>query len=121
MTHTTTKEQASVSEQSGPQTITVCAESELSDGSMRLFEADGRKIGVFRSEGGELFAIEDRCSHDDGPLAEGEFDSAACTVECPRHGSLFDLRTGRPKTLPAFQPVDTFEARVEDGEVKVEV
>ena len=42
----------------------------------------------------------------------------ACTVECPRHGSLFDLRSGRPKTLPAFQPVDTFDARVEDGEVE---
>ncbi len=41
---------------------------------MRLFQADGRKIGVFRSEDGELYAIEDRCSHDDGPLAEGEFD-----------------------------------------------
>ena len=58
-------------------------------------------------------AIEDRCSHDDGPLAEGEFDAAACTVECPRHGSLFDLRTGRPKTLPAYQPVRDFEVRVE--------
>ena len=39
--------------------------------------------------------------HDDGPLAEGEFDANACTVECPRHGSLFDLQSGRPKTLPA--------------------
>jgi 3-phenylpropionate/trans-cinnamate dioxygenase ferredoxin subunit len=102
------------------ETITVCSLDELSDGGMRLVEADGRKIGVFRC-GEELYAIEDRCSHDDGPLAEGEFDAATCTVECPRHGSLFDLRTGRPKTLPAFQPVDTFEARVEDGEVKLEI
>jgi 3-phenylpropionate/trans-cinnamate dioxygenase ferredoxin subunit len=76
---------------------------------------------VFHAGDGELYAIEDRCSHDDGPLAEGEFDPATCTVECPRHGSLFDLRTGRPKTRPAIQPVDTFEARVEDGEVKLEV
>ncbi len=110
-----------ISETSLSQTITVCPESDLPQGAMRLIEADGRKIGVFRSDDGELHAIEDRCSHDDGPLAEGEFDPAACTVECPRHGSLFDLRTGRPKTLPAFQPVETFEARVEDGEVKVEV
>jgi 3-phenylpropionate/trans-cinnamate dioxygenase ferredoxin subunit len=116
MTDTTTITEASLS-----QTITVCPESALPEGAKRLFEVDGRKIGVFHSEDGELYAIEDRCSHDDGPLAEGEFDSAACTVECPRHGSLFDLRTGRPKTLPAFQPVDTFETRVEDGEVKVEV
>ena len=88
---------------------------------MRLVEVDGRKIGVFRDADGAFYAIEDRCSHDDGPLAEGEFDPGACTVECPRHGSLFDLRTGRPKTLPAYQPVETFDVRVENGEVKLEV
>ncbi len=103
------------------ESIHVCPLAELPEGSMRLVEANGRKIGVFRCAGGDLVAIEDRCSHDDGPLAEGEFDAESCTVECPRHGSLFDLRTGRPKTLPAFQPVDVFEVRVEDGEVKLEV
>ena len=81
---------------------------------------DGRNVGVFNC-GGDLLAIEDRCSHDDGPLAEGEFDAASCTVECPRHGSLFDLRTGRPKSLPAYLPVETFPARIDDGEVKLEV
>jgi 3-phenylpropionate/trans-cinnamate dioxygenase ferredoxin component len=100
--------------------ISVCPADELGEGEMRLIEADGRKIGVFRC-GGELYAIEDRCSHDDGPLAEGEFDRDACTVECPRHGSLFDLTTGRPKTLPAYVPVEVFEVREEDGEVKLEV
>ena len=70
-------------------------------------EWEDLEIGVFNC-GGELFAIEDRCSHDDGPLAEGEFDDGRCTVECPRHGSLFDLRTGKPLTLPAYEPVDTF-------------
>jgi 3-phenylpropionate/trans-cinnamate dioxygenase ferredoxin component len=103
-------------------TITVCRLDELPEGAMRLVEAeDGRKIGVFHADDGELYAIEDRCSHDDGPLAEGEFNADACTVECPRHGSLFDLRSGRPKTLPAYVPVETFEARVEDGNVKLEV
>jgi 3-phenylpropionate/trans-cinnamate dioxygenase ferredoxin subunit len=86
---------------------------------MRLVEWEDLEIGVFNCAG-TLLAIEDRCSHDDGPLAEGEFDSDACTVECPRHGSLFDLRTGRPKTLPAFLPVETFEARIENGEVKLD-
>jgi 3-phenylpropionate/trans-cinnamate dioxygenase ferredoxin subunit len=99
---------------------TVCTVEELSEGEKRIVEVDGIEIGVFNC-GGELLAIEDRCSHDDGPLAEGEFDAAACTVECPRHGSLFDLRSGRPKTLPAFAPVETFEVRVEDGQVKLEV
>ncbi len=102
--------------------ITVCKTDELPEGEMRLvITDDGRKIGVFHCAGGELFAIEDRCSHDDGPLAEGEFDSSSCTVECPRHGSSFDLRTGRPKSLPAYVPVDTFGVRAENGELKLEI
>ena len=100
--------------------ITVCNVADLPEGEMRLVEVDGRKIGVFNC-GGDMLAIEDRCSHDDGPLAEGEFDAGACTVECPRHGSLFDLRSGRPRTLPAYQPVETFEVLVEGDEVKLEV
>ena len=101
-------------------THTVCKSEELPEGERRLVEVDDVKIGVFNVDG-DLYAIEDRCSHDDGPLAEGTFDPATCTVECPRHGSLFDLRSGRPKTLPAYAPVDTFEVRVEDGEIKLEV
>ena len=102
-------------------TITVCPAVALPNGEMRIVEADGRKIGVFRLADGELVAIEDRCSHDDGPLAEGEFDPEACTVECPRHGSLFDLRSGKPKTLPAFRPVAVFEVSEQDGEVRLEM
>ena len=100
--------------------IPVCPAAELLPGEMRLVEHDGVKIGVFNCEG-TLYAIEDRCSHDNGPLAEGEFDPAACTVECPRHGSLFDLSTGRPKTLPAFQPVQTFPIAIEDDTITLEV
>ena len=101
--------------------IPVCKLSELPEGAMRLVEADGRKIGVFHCADGEFFAIEDRCSHDEGPLAEGEFDVTSCTVECPRHGSLFDLRSGKPRTLPAYRPVDTFEVHVEDDNIKLEL
>ena len=90
-------------------------------GSVKLIVAGpGHYVGVYNC-GGSLYAIEDRCSHDDGPLAEGEFDPAACTVECPRHGSLFDLTTGRPKTLPAFKPVQTFATAVVDDTVTLEV
>jgi hypothetical protein len=64
---------------------------------------------------------EDRCSHDDGPLAEGPLDVDNCTIECPRHGSLFDLRTGTPKTLPAYEKVDTFAVTVEDDIIKLEI
>jgi 3-phenylpropionate/trans-cinnamate dioxygenase ferredoxin subunit len=101
--------------------IEVCPAAELPAGEMRLVETpDGAKIGVFNCDGA-LYAIEDRCSHDDGPLAEGEFDASTCTVECPRHGSLFDLETGRPKTLPAYQPVQTYPVTIEDDTVKLEV
>ncbi len=70
---------------------------------------------------GVIYAIEDRCSHDDGPLAEGPFDPEACQVECPRHGSKFDLATGRPKTLPAFKPVRTFPVNIENEMIILEV
>ena len=100
--------------------IEVCPLAELGPGAMRLVEHDGIKIGVFNCDG-TLYAIEDRCSHDDGPLAEGEFSAEACTVECPRHGSLFDLTTGRPKTLPAYAPVRTFATAVVDDTIFLEV
>jgi 3-phenylpropionate/trans-cinnamate dioxygenase ferredoxin subunit len=103
------------------QALTVCPLSELPAGEKRIVEVDGRKIGVFHCAGGGLYAIEDRCSHDDGPLAEGAFDPASCTVECPRHGSLFDVTTGRPRTLPAYRPVGTFEVRVDDDHVILEL
>jgi 3-phenylpropionate/trans-cinnamate dioxygenase ferredoxin component len=107
--------------ESTKQRIDVCAASELPSGERKLVEApDGAKIGVFNCDG-TLYAVEDRCSHDDGPLAEGPFDPEARTVECPRHGSLFDLRSGRPRTLPAYLPVETFQVRVEDGTIKMEV
>jgi 3-phenylpropionate/trans-cinnamate dioxygenase ferredoxin subunit len=100
--------------------IDVCPLSELPPGARRLVEWEDLEIGVFNC-GGELLAIEDRCSHDNGPLGEGELDEASCTVECPRHGSLFDLRTGRPRTLPAYVPVDTFDVLVEDDMIRLEV
>lgn len=100
--------------------INVCPLAELGPGTMRLVEHEGIKIGVFNCDG-TLYAIEDRCSHDDGPLAEGEFSPESCTVECPRHGSLFDLTTGRPKTLPAYAPVRTFATAVVDDTIVLEV
>jgi 3-phenylpropionate/trans-cinnamate dioxygenase ferredoxin subunit len=103
-----------------PQIIEICPVEDLPPGSMRLVTWEDLEIGVFNC-GGELLAIEDRCSHDNGPLAEGEFDESDCTVECPRHGSRFDLRTGKPITLPAYVPVDTFPVRVEDDLIKLEV
>ena len=100
--------------------IDVCPLSELAPGERKLVEWEDLEIGVFNC-GGSFYAIEDRCSHDNGPLAEGELDEGSCTVECPRHGSLFDLRTGKPLTLPAYVPVDVFPVLVEGDTIKLEV
>jgi 3-phenylpropionate/trans-cinnamate dioxygenase ferredoxin subunit len=102
------------------QVVDVCTIAELPPGGRRELLVDGIDISVFNCDG-TLYAIEDRCSHDDGPLGEGELDQAACTVECPRHGAKFDLRTGRPLSLPAYEPVETFAVRVEAQMIKLEV
>jgi 3-phenylpropionate/trans-cinnamate dioxygenase ferredoxin subunit len=85
---------------------------------MKLVTVGPVMIGVFHV-GDELYAIEDRCSHDDGPLVEGDWEPEERVVICPRHGSRFDLRTGQPLSLPAYLPVRTFPVRVEDGIVKL--
>ncbi len=100
--------------------IDVAPAEEFPPGSVKIVVAGSLMVGVYNC-GGDLLAIEDRCSHDDGPLCEGEWEEESCTVVCPRHGSHFDLRTGRPLSLPAFEPVETFPVRVEDGIVKVDV
>jgi 3-phenylpropionate/trans-cinnamate dioxygenase ferredoxin subunit len=98
----------------------VCPVEELPPGSVKIVRAGAIAVGVYNLAG-EYYAIEDRCSHDDGPLAEGDFDAEDAVVVCPRHGSRFDIRTGRPLTLPAYEPVDTFPVVVEDGWVKVDL
>src|SRR5215213_358167 len=102
------------------ETIDICPIEQLPPGGMRLVSWEDLEIGVFNC-GGELLAIEDRCSHDDGILVEGTLDEAACTIECPRHGSVFDLHTGKPLNLPAYEPVDTFPVSVQEGVIKIEV
>ena len=92
--------------------------TDLPDGRGMRVEANGRSIAVFRL-GEEVFAIGDRCSHAEASLAEGEvFDGA---VECPRHGSEFDLATGKPGSFPATRPVEVFTAVVDDGDVFLDI
>ena len=101
--------------------IDVCPLDELPPGAVKVVPAGPIEVGVYNC-GGQLYALEDRCSHDDGPLCEGDWEEDECRVICPRHGSAFDLHTGRPLSLPAFEPVATFPVHVdEEGLVKVEV
>jgi 3-phenylpropionate/trans-cinnamate dioxygenase ferredoxin component len=94
--------------------------AELPPGTVKLIRHGPLEIGVYNCAG-ELYALEDRCSHDDGPLCEGDWEEDECVVVCPRHGSRFDIRTGQALTLPAYLPVDTYPVRVEDGQVKIDV
>ena len=90
--------------------LTVCPVEELPPGQVKIVRAGELAIGVYNLDG-EFYAIEDRCSHDDGPLAEGDFEPDEGVAICPRHGSRFD----------AYLPVETFVVTVEDGIVRVEV
>jgi 3-phenylpropionate/trans-cinnamate dioxygenase ferredoxin subunit len=87
---------------------------------MKLVAGEGVSVGVYNL-GGELYAIEDRCSHDDGPLCEGDWDPDDGVVICPRHGANFDVRTGAALTLPAFEPVSTFPVRVSGDTIEVDL
>ncbi|HEX2087215.1 MAG TPA: non-heme iron oxygenase ferredoxin subunit [Solirubrobacteraceae bacterium] len=100
--------------------LDVCAVDELPPGAIRRVEWEDEEIMVVNCEG-EILAMEDRCSHDNGDLADGELHASRCAIECPRHGSLFDLRTGKPLNLPAYVPVETYPVSVEDGRVRVAV
>ena len=100
--------------------IVVAPVEELPPGTVKIVHAGEISVGVYNLNG-RYCAIEDRCSHDDGPLCEGGFDIEEGYAVCPRDGAHIDIRTGNPLTLPAVFPVDTFPVRVEDGIVKVKV
>jgi 3-phenylpropionate/trans-cinnamate dioxygenase ferredoxin subunit len=100
--------------------VNVALLDEFPPGSVKIVHAGEIAVGVYNL-GGELYAIEDRCSHDNGPLAEGDFDPDEGVAICPRHGARIDIRSGRPLSLPAVLPVETFPVVVEDGIVKVDV
>lgn len=98
----------------------VCAASELPPGARRVVDAGELEVLVVNCAG-QLFAIENRCSHEDAALEDGELDEQERSIECCRHGSRFDLCTGRALNLPAYEPVEVFDVAIEDGTVIVEV
>jgi 3-phenylpropionate/trans-cinnamate dioxygenase ferredoxin subunit len=101
--------------------VDVCPVAELPPGQMKLVaRGEYDQVGVYNCDG-VYRAIEDRCSHDDGPLCEGDWEPDECIVTCPRHGARFDLASGRPLSLPAFVPVAVFPVEVRDGIVRVEL
>jgi 3-phenylpropionate/trans-cinnamate dioxygenase ferredoxin subunit len=87
-------------------------------GASKTFEVKGRSIAVCNVNG-EIYAIDDVCTHDEGPLGEGTLEGYE--IECPRHGARFDVRTGEVTALPAAAPVDTFKVRVRGDDIEIEV
>ena len=85
---------------------------------MRIVETGGLRIALCNVDG-TFYAVEDVCTHDDGPLGEGTL--VGREVECPRHGGRFDVTTGRATRMPAVVPVRTFPVRVEGDAVYIEV
>ena len=100
--------------------IVVAPVEELPPGTVKIVHAGEISVGVYNLNG-RYCAIEDRCSHDDGPLCEGEFEAEEGVAICPRHGARFDITSGRPLSLPAYLPVETYPVTVRDGVVIVAV
>jgi 3-phenylpropionate/trans-cinnamate dioxygenase ferredoxin subunit len=96
--------------------IAVATVDELPNGARKIVEVDGRPLAVFNIAG-TLYAIADVCSHDDGPVAEGELDGHE--IECPRHGARFDVRSGKVLSFPAIVDIPAYPVRVENGQVLV--
>jgi len=100
--------------------VRLCGRDELAPGTARRFEVGGHRIALVRI-GDDFFAVGDVCSHEDYSLSEGEVLTEECEIECWKHGSMFDLRTGEARTLPATRPVPVYRVRVSGDDVEVEV
>ena len=96
--------------------VAVAKTDEIQEGAVKVVRVGGAPIGVTKVEG-ELFAFADVCTHDDGPVAEGELDEYI--IECPRHGAKFDIRTGKVKQLPAVTPIPVYAVKIEGDAVLV--
>ena len=101
--------------------VTVARTADIPEGEVRRFEVDGHEIAVTNLGEGQFRALGDICSHAHAHLHEGEIDVDFDTIECPRHGSTFDLETGKPRSLPATLAVPVYAVKVEGDEVKVEI
>lgn len=96
--------------------VTVAQEGELQPGQYKSVEIEDQVVAVFNVEG-EFYATDDVCTHDGGILTGGELNGKVIT--CPRHGAKFDVTSGEVRQMPAFEPISTYETRVEDGDVQV--
>jgi nitrite reductase/ring-hydroxylating ferredoxin subunit len=96
--------------------VTVGKTSDVAPGAVRAFVVDGQDVAVANVDG-QFYAFADVCTHDGGPLAEGELDG--CAIKCPRHGARFDIATGQVLSMPAVVPIPVYDLKTDDDEIKV--
>ena len=96
--------------------VKVATVEEVTPGKRKLIDFEFVTVALFNING-RLYCIEDVCTHDDGPLAEGELEGYV--IACPRHGAHFDVRDGRVLSMPAVKPVPSYEVRVEGNDIYI--
>ena len=101
-----------------PSAVAVAKVSELAEGAFRPVQVNGKRLLICRVQG-TFYAIDDTCTHDDGPLADGLLDGHE--IECPRHGARFDVRSGKVLCLPAAVGIGSYPVMVEGEDIKVEI
>jgi nitrite reductase/ring-hydroxylating ferredoxin subunit len=98
--------------------VKVAKVDDIPNGEALQVEADGQMCALVAVEG-DVYCVQDICTHEHAHLSEGFVEGFE--IECPLHGSIFDVRTGEVKSLPATEDLKTFNVKVEDGEVLVEI
>jgi len=101
-----------------PDFIKIAKVSDLPDPGKMLVEVEDRLVALFKVDG-QFFALDDVCTHDGGPLAEGKLEDH--TIACPRHGAKFDIKSGKALTMPATQPTVAHEVKVVGDEVLIKL
>jgi 3-phenylpropionate/trans-cinnamate dioxygenase ferredoxin subunit len=96
--------------------VTVAKVGEIPEGGVKVVRVGDQPVAVFYLDGG-YFALDDLCTHDGGPLAEGHLEGDV--IECPRHGARFNVKTGAALCLPATAPVPTYDVRVVGNDIQV--
>jgi len=98
--------------------VTVARLADVPVGEARVVTAAGRRLALCNVDG-QVYAIDDTCTHDDGPLGDGKLDG--CAIECPRHGARFDVRDGHVLQMPAAFPVRSYPARIVNNEIQIDI
>ena len=98
--------------------IKICPLEDLKPGKAIRVKVGDHAIAIVRTPSGEVKALDDKCSHGEISLSEGFVDDE--TIECWAHGAKFDLNTGKPLSLPAYEPVGTYEVLIENDEIYLE-